>query len=97
EGSVEVEARIPIIPGITTSGENIRAIVKRVFDMGAQSITPLPYNPLGFLMRETTGREPSGLPASLMTREEEEDIRLIFTEVIGDLTGDPETEIINRH
>ncbi len=85
EEAVEVEPRIPLIPSITASRENLRAIVELVFDMGAQTVTPLAYNPLGLDMNRRLGRELPALPTTFMTPEEEEEIRFIINEIIDDL------------
>jgi pyruvate formate lyase activating enzyme len=58
-----VQPRIPLIPGITATRENLAALAARLAQLGARSLTLLPYNPLGIAMAESLGRPaPSCLP-----------------------------------
>ena len=51
-----VQPRIPLIPGITATRENLAALAARLAQLGARSLTLLPYNPLGLAMAESLGR-----------------------------------------
>jgi pyruvate-formate lyase-activating enzyme len=51
-----VQPRIPLIPGVTATRENLAALAARLADLGARSLTLLPYNPLGATMAESLGR-----------------------------------------
>jgi pyruvate formate lyase activating enzyme len=51
-----VQPRIPLIPGITATRENLAALAARLAQLGARSLTLLPYNPLGIVMAESLGR-----------------------------------------
>jgi pyruvate formate lyase activating enzyme len=51
-----VQPRIPLIPGITATRENLAALAARLAELGARSLTLLPYNPLGAAMAESLGR-----------------------------------------
>lgn len=51
-----VQPRIPLIPGVTATRENLAALAARLADLGARSLTLLPYNPLGVAMAESLAR-----------------------------------------
>jgi len=51
-----VQPRIPLIPGVTATRENLAALAARLAELGARSLTLLPYNPLGVTMAESLGR-----------------------------------------
>jgi pyruvate formate lyase activating enzyme len=53
-----VQPRIPLIPGVTATRENLAALAARLAELGARSLTLLPYNPLGVTMAESLGRPP---------------------------------------
>ncbi len=53
-----VQPRIPLISGITATRENLAALAARLAELGARSLTLLPYNPLGIAMAESLGRDP---------------------------------------
>jgi pyruvate formate lyase activating enzyme len=72
EEGIEVHPRIPLVPGITATEENISAIVKFLQEAGAQQVSLLPYNPMGIDKHEGIGRQPPDLPNRFMTPEEEE-------------------------
>ncbi|HLC17043.1 MAG TPA: glycyl-radical enzyme activating protein [Thermodesulfovibrionia bacterium] len=71
---VEVHARIPVVPGITATEENLSAIAGFLCKAGAKDVTLLPYNPLGFDMAEQLGRPKPDLPERFMTPSEEKAI-----------------------
>jgi pyruvate formate lyase activating enzyme len=78
--------RVPLVPGITATVENLSAIAKLVGDLRIGSWELLPFNPGGIAKRRRIGREaPQGLPESYMERAEEERLREIFRQ------GVPET------
>lgn len=62
-----VEVRMPLVPGITATPENLQAVARRLRDLGVRRATLLPYNPLGRDMCVGLGREPPGTPARFMT------------------------------
>ena len=58
-----VQPRIPLIPGITATRENLAALAAGLAQLGARSLTLLPYNPLGATMAESLARPaPAWLP-----------------------------------
>ena len=78
-----VQPRIPLIPGITATRRNLAALAARLAELGARSLTLLPYNPLGVAMAESLGRPaPACLPKTLpQTGEIRETITWFKTEV----------------
>ena len=65
-----VEVRIPLVPGITATPENLRAVARRLRNLGAGRAMLLPYNPLGRDMSVRLGRERSAMPSHFMTDAE---------------------------
>lgn len=69
---VQVVPRIPLVPHITATEENIRRIVAFVRDAGCRGVDLLPYNPAGRLKRRPLGKpENPDLALSFMTAEEQ--------------------------
>jgi pyruvate formate lyase activating enzyme len=65
-----VEIRIPLVPGITATHDNLTALGKRLRGLGVRRATLLPYNPLGREMAARLGREIPHIPERFMTKEE---------------------------
>jgi pyruvate formate lyase activating enzyme len=65
-----VEVRIPLVPGITATPENLLALGKRLRAIGVRRAILLPYNPLGREMAARLGREIPRIPERFMTKEE---------------------------
>ena len=75
ECEIEVRPRIPLIPGVTATRENLSAVLDFLCSAGADSITPLPYNPLGMKMRVNLGKPmPGNLPNGFMEADEEREL-----------------------
>ena len=87
ESTVEVHPRIPVIPGITTTRENITAIVDFLCEVGARDVSLVPYNPLGIQMSARLGREKPPLPERFMKIEEEKEIAALLEDVIAEHGG----------
>jgi pyruvate formate lyase activating enzyme len=83
EKRVEVHPRVPLVPGITATPENLSAVVDLLCDIGAESVTLLPYNPLGIAMYECLGRPKPVLPEHFMSPEEEREVRIMFKNLIA--------------
>jgi pyruvate formate lyase activating enzyme len=77
-----VHPRIPLIPGVTTTRENLSAIVAFLCEAEAENVSLLPYNPLGIEMAEQLGRHRPALPEAFMTAGEERAIHAMFRNVI---------------
>ncbi len=76
--AVEVSTRVPLIPGITDTTENLTAIVERLRQLGARDIQPLPYNPLGLGMYPQLGRAAPDLSSGFPRPERErETVKLL--------------------
>ncbi len=82
ERDVVVHPRIPLIPGITATMENLSAIVDLVCDAGAEDISLLPYNPMGLAMAENLGRSIPSLPKTFMKPNEEQRINDMFKTIL---------------
>jgi pyruvate formate lyase activating enzyme len=78
-----VQPRIPLIPGVTATRENLAAVAARLAELGARSLTLLPYNPLGVTMAESLGRPaPAWRPeTSAWSHQAGETIKWFKTEV----------------
>jgi pyruvate formate lyase activating enzyme len=74
EKRIEVHPRVPLIPGITSSKENLAEIVEFLCDSGAKDVSLLPYNPTGFPMAECLGKPKPSLPEKFMEPQEEDEI-----------------------
>jgi pyruvate formate lyase activating enzyme len=77
-----IQPRIPLIPGVTTTRENLIAIVELLFRAGAKNVSLLPYNPLGIEMAVSLGRCRPNLPQKFMKPEEERQVCSIFETII---------------
>ena len=71
--------RIPLIPGITATPENLQAISDFLQECGLTRCWLLPYNPLGFSKRENIGKEAMELPTEWMSEEEKARCEEIFS------------------
>jgi pyruvate formate lyase activating enzyme len=74
ESSDRVQARIPLVPGITATRENLSSAVDFLYDAGAKSVSLLPYNPMGIDKAETLGRPRPLLPERFMSPDDEREL-----------------------
>jgi len=81
--SVEVRPRIPVIPGLTDSRENLTAIVEHLYRLGAPDVQLLPYNPLGLQTYGRLGRPAPDLSAAFPKPDEERRLVETFREIVG--------------
>jgi pyruvate formate lyase activating enzyme len=65
-----LEVRIPLVPGITATPENLRGLAQLLRERGVRRATLLPYNPLGREMAPCLGREIPPVPPAFMSQEE---------------------------
>ena len=76
--------RVPLVPGITATEENLSAIARFGKELNLVSWELLPYNPGALIKRAMLAKRiPSGLPLSFMDRCEEERLRAFFWEQLG--------------
>jgi pyruvate formate lyase activating enzyme len=65
-----LEVRIPLVPGITATPENLRGLAQLLRERGVRRATLLPYNPLGRAMAPQLGRESPPVSERFMSKEE---------------------------
>jgi pyruvate formate lyase activating enzyme len=82
EKPAAVHPRIPLIPGITATRENLSAIVELLCEAGAHDVTLLPYNPLGIEMAVRLGRTKASLPEAFMTPDKEKEVFAMFQAIL---------------
>jgi pyruvate formate lyase activating enzyme len=70
--------RVPLIPGITDTDENLRSIAKVLADLDLARVMLLPYNPLWLSKRRALGMDMPYSHDSFMSPEEIERCRGIF-------------------
>lgn len=89
EGRAEVLPRIPLVPQVTATRENLAAIATLLRGEGIHDATLLPYNPLGMGKLEAMGRSRPPFPERLMPPEEEKAIGQLFYSLVrgGDQYG----------
>jgi pyruvate formate lyase activating enzyme len=74
----DIIARVPLIPGITTSRDNLFRLSGILHDLGINRCCLLPYNPSGFSKRNNIGQPPVNLPEHLLTGEEIHRCEVLF-------------------
>ncbi|MFC1718825.1 glycyl-radical enzyme activating protein [Candidatus Poribacteria bacterium] len=84
ETDVEVHPRIPLIPGITATEENLSAIVELLYEAGARDISLLPYNPMGMEMAVKLGKPKPALPEAFMRPDEEKKLYDTFRTIVAE-------------
>ena len=82
EKGVEVHPRVPLVPGITATEENLSAIIDLLCEIGARDVSLLPYNPMGIEMAVSLGRVKAALPEHFMKPDEEEEIVALFRKLL---------------
>ncbi len=85
EKNVEVIPRIPIVPGVTATHENLSAIAQTLYEAGADKILLLPYNPMGMEMYTKLGRQKPALPERFMRHDEEKEVYEMFRDITNGL------------
>lgn len=84
EKRVEVRPRIPLVPGITATRENLSAIVGFLCEAGADDVTLLPYNPMGIEMAVNLGRQKPPISEGFMKPDEEREVYSMFRTILGE-------------
>jgi pyruvate formate lyase activating enzyme len=84
EPAVEVQPRVPLVPWVTATRDNLVAVVDILCDAGADSVQLLPYNPLGLQMIEALGRPRPPMPGRFMKPRELQDLHETFKQILAD-------------
>lgn len=82
EDKVKVHPRIPLIPDITATRENLSAIVNLLHETGVENVSLLPYNPMGIEMNDKLGRPKPPLLEGFMKSDEEEEVYDMFKNLV---------------
>ncbi len=88
EGCVEVKPRIPLVPGITATEENLGHIADFVHSLGVRGVDVLPYNPMGLDKYQRLGRRVPALPRGFIHPDEQDWARALFL-LAGEEPGHP--------
>lgn len=77
--SIPVVPRIPLVPGITATKQNLADTAAFLREAGCRSAVLLPYNPGGILKAKAVGRSPHpSLPDRMPPVGEEEELKAFF-------------------
>ena len=82
EADIEIHPRLPLVPGITATRENFSAVVDFLCQVGADSVSLLPYNPLGLEMAASIGKPVPDLQKSFMKPDEERKSYALFENIL---------------
>jgi pyruvate formate lyase activating enzyme len=77
-----VQVRIPLVPGITATEENLAGLAASLREHGVRRAILLPYNPLGRRMAVALGRAEPPTSDRFMTREEEASAIAMFETMV---------------
>ncbi|MHA1659005.1 MAG: glycyl-radical enzyme activating protein [Promethearchaeota archaeon] len=78
--NVEILPRIPLIPNITSTEENLKNLAKYLTSLNIRKIEMLPYNPLWLSKVETIGKKTDYSYSEWLNKEEKNKIKSIFSE-----------------
>jgi len=76
--TVPVIARVPLVPGVTATRENLEAIASFLRGLGVGSVELLEYNPLWIDKARGLGQSPAYTRPEFMTREDKDEARSCF-------------------
>jgi pyruvate formate lyase activating enzyme len=79
EKSVDVLPRIPLIPEVTATVENLTSLAHYLKSLKIKRISLLPYNPLWLSKPEKIGAKPEYNRSTWLTKKEKERIKSIFS------------------
>jgi len=82
ERGVEVHPRVPLVPGVTATEENLSGIIYILCELGASDVSLLPYNPMGLEMAVCLGRSKPPLAEGFMKPDEEREVVALFRELL---------------
>lgn len=81
---VDVHPRIPIIPDITATKENLSSVLNFLCEAGAGNVSLLPYNPMGLDMHKKLGKPMPAISERFMKPDEEKNIYSTFMDMIDE-------------
>lgn len=82
ETGVRVIPRIPLIPSITATRENLEGIARILKKMRLSNAVLLPYNPMGISKFKMIGRPEPLIPERFMSSGEEKELKRLFYEMM---------------
>jgi pyruvate formate lyase activating enzyme len=83
QNAVEVQPRVPLVPGVTSGRENLAEVIGFLGAAGARSVAPLPYNPLGLALYTNLGRPTPAVPCYFSSYQEEREALRLFHEIVA--------------
>lgn len=84
EPGIEIVPRIPLVPGITATAQNLKRIADFLRRLGCSRCELLPYNPAGLSKHLAMGRDvPMGLQGKMMDIDEERQLKKYVVEMIN--------------
>jgi pyruvate formate lyase activating enzyme len=78
-----VQVRIPLVPGITATEENLAGLATSLRERGVRRATLLSYNPLGRRMAVELGRPEPPTSDRFMTKQEQTAAIAMFEAMVG--------------
>ncbi len=78
-----MQVRIPLVPGITATPENLAGLAARLRDLGVRNAILLPYNPLDRQMAAQLGQPQLSTPGRFMTKEEQASAVAMFEALVA--------------
>jgi len=78
--SIELLPRIPLIPNITDTDENLNNLANYLKSLNFKKIGLLPYNPLWLAKPEKIGIKPSYDYSEWLTKKKKKEIKEIFSD-----------------
>jgi pyruvate formate lyase activating enzyme len=78
-----VQVRMPLVPGITDTQENLAGMAAHLREQGVRNILLLPYNPLGRQMAIQLGRPEPSTPAGFMSKAKQAAAIATFEGLVG--------------
>ncbi len=82
EENVVVRPRIPLVPGLTATEENLSGIVDILCRLGAKTVELLPYNPLGASTASRLGRPVPEIPTHFMENAAQSGLFRLFAGIV---------------
>lgn len=87
ERAAAIHVRVPLVPGLTATDQNLRAIARVLKEKGAEWTSLVPYNPLGLGMWSKLGKQQPLLPTGFMSASEEQRACETFSTLLQGAAG----------